>query len=123
MTTTTESASARITREVTAWPGVTTADGSRGEFSFRVGRREIGHLHGDRVAHFAFPRAEWWRLHAEGRITHHPVFPDRPGWAQRRIAGAEDVADVIALLRLNYDRAIRRVNATAAEGVPEAAAP
>jgi hypothetical protein len=106
--TTTETASARITREVTSWPGVTAGHGPRGEFAFRVGRREIGHLHGDRVAHFAFPRAEWAALHAEGRVTYHPVFPDRPGWAQRRITGAEDVEDVIALMRRNYERAVRR---------------
>jgi len=29
---------------------------------------------------------------------------DAPGWAARRIDDAEDVRDVIALLRLNYDR-------------------
>ncbi len=45
-----------ITATVTAWPGVEAGHGERGEFGFRVGRREIGHLHGDRVAHFAFPK-------------------------------------------------------------------
>jgi hypothetical protein len=30
--------------------------GRRGEFGFRVGRREIGHLHGDHAAHFSFPK-------------------------------------------------------------------
>ena len=41
---------------------------------------------------------------AAGRIEPHPVFPDREGPAARRIVTHEDVADVIALLRLNYDR-------------------
>ncbi|WP_217913306.1 luciferase family protein [Miltoncostaea marina] len=107
-TTTTGRPAARITREVTAWPGVTAADGSRGELSFRVGGREIGHLHGDRVAHFAFPTAEWRRLFDAGRIDHHPVTPGRPGWAQRRIASEADVDDVIALMRRNYERALVR---------------
>jgi hypothetical protein len=32
------------------------------------------------------------------------VFPDRDGPAARRIASEADVDDVIALLRINYDR-------------------
>jgi hypothetical protein len=97
-------ASERITAEATSWPGVTTAHGSRGEFSFRVGRREIGHLHGDRVAHFGFPKAIGAELRAERRIGPHPVMPDNPGWGARRIQTDADIDDVIALLRVNYDR-------------------
>jgi hypothetical protein len=39
---------------------------------------------------------------------HHPVFPDKPGPATRRIEDEADVRDVIQLLRLNYDRVIAR---------------
>jgi hypothetical protein len=102
------SASEIITSEVTSWPGVEAGPGRRGEFGFRVGRREIGHLHGDRAAHFGFPKAVWEELYAEGRVTYHPVFPDKKGWAARRIESDDDVRDVIALLRLNYDRAVAR---------------
>ena len=106
--TTTRTASQVITDEVTSWPGVEAGLGRRGEFGFRVGRREIGHLHGDHAAHFGFPRAVWEELYAQGRITYHPVFPDKKGWAARRIEGEDDVRDVIAMLRLNYDRAVSR---------------
>jgi hypothetical protein len=98
----------QITDEVSSWPGVTAGEGRRGEFSFKVGKREIGHLHGDHAAHFGFPKEVWRTLHAQGRIVHHPVFPDQEGWAARRIAGEDDVRDVIALLRMNYDRVIAR---------------
>jgi Family of unknown function (DUF5519) len=97
-------ASERITAEVTTWPGVSAGHGRRGEFAFKVGGREIGHLHGDHAAHFAFPRDVWDELMNEGRIGYHPVFPDKPGPAARRIAGDDDVRDVIALMRLNYER-------------------
>lgn len=96
-------ASRRIAQEVTSWDGVTSGIGSRGELSFRVGRKEIGHLHGDSVAHFSFRKDIWAELKAAGRITYHPVFPGREGPAARRIAGDEDVGDVIAMMRLNYD--------------------
>lgn len=101
-------ASQQITDEVTAWPGVEAGPGSRGEFAFKVARREIGHLHGDHAAHFSFPKEVWAELRQQGRIVPHPVFPDRRGPAARRIENADDVRDVIELLRLNYDRAVGR---------------
>jgi hypothetical protein len=103
-----QTASERITEEVTSWPGVEAGPGRRGEFAFRVGRREIGHLHGDHAAHLFFPKDLWAELHDEGRITHHPVFPDRIGPAARRIETDADVDDVIELMRLNYDSAVAR---------------
>ena len=103
----------RIAETVEGWPGVTAAPGSRGEYSFKVGAREIGHLHGSRVAHFGFPKAVWQELYDAGRIDYHPVFPTKKGWASRAIRSEEDVRDVIALLRLNYDRVIERY------GLPE----
>ena len=101
-------ASERITAEVTSWPGVEAGFGDRSEFAFRVGRKEIGHLHGDHVAHFGFPKQVWAELFEEQRIDYHPVFPGRPGYAARRIETDADIRDVIALLRLNYDRVVAR---------------
>jgi hypothetical protein len=97
-------ASAQITEEVTSWPGIESGYGRRGEWAFTLARREIGHLHGDHAAHFFFPKDVWHELHDAGRIVEHPVFPGRIGPAARRIEGPADVEDVIALMRLNYDR-------------------
>jgi Family of unknown function (DUF5519) len=109
-------ASRQITEEVTSWPGVEAGPGRRGEFSFKVGRREIGHLHGDHAAHFGFPKQVWAELFEQGRIDYHPVFPGRAGFASRRIEDQDDVRDVIELMRLNYDRI------TARHGLPAKAA-
>jgi hypothetical protein len=103
-----KTASELITDEVTTWPGVEAGVGSRGEFAFTVGRREIGHLHGDHVAHFGFPKQVWTELFEQKRIDYHPVFPGRPGFGARRIENDADVRDVIELLRLNYDRVVAR---------------
>jgi Family of unknown function (DUF5519) len=103
-----QTASERITEEVTSWPGVTAGPGRRGEFAFKVGGREIGHLHGDKAAHFGFPKQVWRELREQGRIEPHPVFPDKEGPAARQIVDDADVRDVIALLRLNYDREVTR---------------
>jgi hypothetical protein len=98
----------QITDAATAWPGVEAGPGRRGEFAFKVGRREIGHLHGDHAAHFMFAKDVWAELFAQGRITHHPVFPGREGPAARQIEGDSDVRDVIAMMRINYERALTR---------------
>ncbi len=102
----TQTASEQITEEVTSWPGVKAGPGARGEFSFKLGRREIGHLHGDYAAHFGFPKPVWAELMEQGRVVRHPI--DQPGWAARRIENDDDIAEVIALLRLNYDRVVAR---------------
>ena len=99
-------ANRRITAEVTAWPGVAAGPGRRGEHAFTVGRRQIGHLHGDRVAHFGFPREVWGSLFDQGRIDYHPVFPGRPGFGARSIQTEAHVEDVIALMHLNYERIV-----------------
>jgi hypothetical protein len=100
----TQTPSQAITAAVTSWPGVEAGLGRRGEFAFKVGRREVGHLHGDHAAHFVFPTEVWLELRKQGRIVEHPVFPGRQGPAARRIKSAEDVRDVIELMRLNYER-------------------
>jgi hypothetical protein len=104
-----------INDEVASWPGVEAGPGSRGEFAFRVGRREIGHLHGDRSAHFGFPKEVWTDLFEQERIDYHPVFPGKPGFGARRIETDDDVRDVIELMRINYDRVVAR------HGLPEPA--
>lgn len=104
----TRTASERITDEVTSWPGVEAGPGSRGEFAFTLGRRQIGHLHGDHALHTSFPKDLWAELIEQGRIEPHPVFPDKAGPAARRIETEADVGDAIELLRLNYDRVVAR---------------
>jgi hypothetical protein len=106
--TTAQTASEQIIEVVTSWPGVTAGPGERGEFAFKLGGRELGHLHGNHSAHFGFPKQVWATLFEQQRIDYHPVFPGKPGFAARRIHDQADVEDVIDLLRLNYDRIVAR---------------
>jgi hypothetical protein len=106
--TSTRTPSQLITDEVTSWPGVEAGPGRRGEFAFRVGGKEIGHLHGDRAAHFGFPKEVGAELREQGRVGPHPVAPHKTAWAARSIENEADVRDVIELIRLNYDRLVAR---------------
>ncbi len=107
----TQTPSQRIREEVAAWPRVETVYGRRGELAFKVGRRELGHVHGDHTVHFAFPKDVWFELKEQNRITEHPVFPRKPGPALRRIDDDADVHDVIELMRLNYHRIVNHPTA------------
>jgi hypothetical protein len=106
--TTMPTASRQITDEVSAWPGVQSGHGRRGEFAFKLRGAEIGHLHGDHAAHFFFPRQVWEELKAQDRIVPHPVFPHKQGPAARKIENDADIRDVIELMRLNYERIAAR---------------
>lgn len=108
----TKTASERITDEVATWPGIEVDTGELGEVAFKVSGREIGHVHGEHVAHFSFPRTVWDELRAEGRIIPHPVFPNSRGPGARELGTDEDVRDVMVLLRFNYDRVVARRGVT-----------
>jgi len=101
-------ASQRISEAVGAWPGVEVGSGDPGETEFTIDGHEIGHLHGDRAAHFGFPKEVGAALREQGRVGPHPVNPRTTRWAARRIDTDDDARDVIELLRLNYDRIVQQ---------------
>lgn len=112
-----KTASDLIIETVTAWPGVTVEPGPRGSTSFKFGpKRELAHLHGDRSAHFSFPREKSEELKRDGRVTDHPLGEKYRGLAARRLETDEDIEDVIALIRINYDRESERESAR--EAIP-----
>jgi hypothetical protein len=92
---------------VTSWPGVTTGDTGRGGLQFRYGRVELGHLHGSSFADVPFPKKVRDELIATGQAAVHPPLPNS-GWVRRQVDGPADAETVIALLRMNYDRARAR---------------
>lgn len=95
----------QIEREVAGWEGVTVGPHRFGGIEFRVGRRELGHLHGSRLADLPFPVRVREALVAAGRAEPHHILPES-GWVSFRIRGEADVSAVIALFRMNYDAAV-----------------
>jgi Family of unknown function (DUF5519) len=94
---------AQIREEVAAWDGVTVEPHRFGGIEFRVGRRELGHLHGNYLADLPFPVRIRERLVAEGRAQPHHILPDS-GWISYSIRDASDASAVVALFRLNFER-------------------
>src|ERR1051325_3266895 len=101
---------ARIEREVGSWDGVTIAPHRFGGVEFLVGRRELGHLHGSRLADLPFPVAIRARLVADPRARVHPVMPES-GWVSYYMKSEKDAPGAIELFRLNYERPWRREGA------------
>ena len=93
----------RIELEVGSWKGVTVAPHRFGGMEFRVGRRELGHLHGSRLADLPFPVAVRKELVAAGRAEPHHILPES-GWVSIWIRRDADADTVIELFRLNYER-------------------
>jgi Family of unknown function (DUF5519) len=106
-----------ITDTVTAWPGVEAGYGKRGEWGLSVNGHEVGHLHGDHAAHFAFGKDLGKELRERGLVVDHPVFPGKDAMAARRIESDADVDEVIELMRLNYDRIVARYGLPSEETV------
>ena len=92
----------QLDREVLAWPGVSTEPGRFRSTVYKLGRRELGHVHDNGVADFPFPRAIRDELLAAGRVEPHHV--GVPGYVSYRIRRTEDVGAAVALFRMNYDR-------------------
>ena len=97
-------ASARIEREVSSWEGVTVHPHRFGGVEFRLGKRELGHLHGDRLADLPFRRVVRDMLVETGRALPHHVLPES-GWVSKPIESEADADEVIELFRLSYERA------------------
>jgi hypothetical protein len=97
-------AAARIRAVVESWPDVEVGQHRFGGVEFRVGRRELGHLHGDRSADIPFPRSIRDELIATGRALPHRALPDS-GWITFPIQSDEDVDRAIELFQHAYERA------------------
>jgi len=100
-----ENIAERIEQEVTSWEGVSVVEHRFGGVEFRLGRRELGHLHGARWADLPFHRGVRDMLVDTGRAQPHHVLPES-GWVSKQIRSDEDVEEVVELFRLSYERAM-----------------
>jgi len=93
----------RIRDAVMSWPGVEAIPHRFGGTEYRYGRKEMGHVHGDRLADLPLPRKLHDEVIASGRAEPHHVLPDT-GWVSCWMTGPEDAEHVIELFRIQYDR-------------------
>ena len=92
-----------VEREVLRWPGVTSEPGRFGATSFRYGKREIGHIHYDRIADLPVTTEMREDILARGRARPHRA--GVKGYISYRLEDQEDVSVVLEILGTNYVRA------------------
>ena len=93
-----------VEREVLSWPGVTSEPGRFGATSLlRYGKREIGHIHRDRIADLPVTSEMREDILSKGRARPHRA--GVKGYISYPIEDQEDVSVVLEILGWNYDRA------------------
>jgi hypothetical protein len=69
----------KINEQIMKWEGVTSDVHRFGGIEFRIGNREMGLVHGDKLADFPFPMQIRNTLVESGRASPHHILP-QSGW-------------------------------------------
>jgi len=94
----------KIKKEILSWPNVTAEQHKFGGIEFRLNKREMGHIHGERVVDIPFPMQIRNELVNSGRVSPHHVLP-QSGWVSYWISkGEDDVRLVVELFRMRYEQ-------------------
>lgn len=95
----------QIYEAVTAWEEIVDALHRFGGVEFRVGRREVGHVHGDSLVDIPFPLPVRNELVESGAAEPHHILP-KSGWVSIYLRNSADVGRAIELLRRSYEIAL-----------------
>lgn len=90
---------------VTRWEEIEHAPHRFGGTEFRVGCREVGHVHGDTLVDIPFPLRVRDELVKSGDAEPHHVLP-KSGWVSIFLRNPGDVDRAIRLLRKSYEIAL-----------------
>ena len=90
-----------ITEAVISWSGVTSHPHRFGGVEYMIGKREIGHIHGDHLVDIPFPKRVRDEIIAAGRAQPHHILPET-GWVSFYIQQEDDVEKAITLLHESY---------------------
>jgi hypothetical protein len=97
---------AAVEREILGWPGVEAEQawfGGAEVTIYKVGRRQLGHVHDDGVADLLFPKAVHDELISAGRAEPHGA--GFAGAVSAALERPDEVPEVVALFRVSYERA------------------
>ena len=106
-----QGAQTAITKAVLSWEGVTTAPHRFGGVEYVIGKREIGHIHGNHMVDIPFPKQVRDEIVAAGRAQPHHILPET-GWVSFYLRQEDDVEKAIALLHESYQIAQKQKSKT-----------
>lgn len=94
----------RIIAAVSGWEEVEIRPHRYGGQEFRLGKRELGHIHGDALVDIPFPKTVRDEIVAAGQAEPHHILPDS-GWISLFLRTDEDVDRAISLLERSFQLA------------------
>jgi hypothetical protein len=103
-----------ITKKVVSWDGVTVHPHRFGGVEYRLGRRELGHIHGDSLVDIPFPTKVRNELVTAGLVQPHHVLPDS-GWISFYLRERADVERAVGLFKQSFDLAVKQRSARSIE--------
>jgi hypothetical protein len=106
-----------IEQQVMAWEGVESHPHRFGGVEYRLGKRELGHIHDDHLVDIPFPIKVRDQIVTEGRAEPHHILPDS-GWISFYLREQSDIARAVELFRLSYDLAAKQRAKRAASSQP-----
>ncbi len=96
-----------ITRTVSGWEGVTVQPHRFGGVEYVIGKREIGHIHGDQLVDIPFPKKIRDEIVQAGEAQPHHILPET-GWVSFYLHQPGDVEQALRLLERSYAIALRQ---------------
>ena len=96
-----------ISEAVLKWEGVTAHPHRFGGTEYRLGKREIGHVHGNSLVDIPFPTKVRHEVVATGLAKPHHILPDS-GWISFYIRETADISRAIALLKRSFEIASKQ---------------
>jgi hypothetical protein len=96
-----------IQTELLSWPHVEAHPHRFGGTEYRIGRRELGHIHGNHLVDIPFPVKVRDEVIAAGQAQPHHILPDS-GWVSLYLREAADVDRALVLFRRSYDLAVKQ---------------
>ena len=96
-----------ITEALLSWEGTSCAPHRFGGVEYRLGTRELGHIHGDHLVDIPFPKKVRDEIVSAGLAQPHHILPET-GWVSFYLRQEEDVQTAIALLRRSYEIALKQ---------------
>ncbi len=102
-------AAPKIQAELLSWPQVEAHPHRFVGTEYRIGKRELGHIHGDYLVDIPFPTKVRNEIVAANLAEPHHILPDS-GWVSLYLREATDVDRAIELFRRSFDLAIGQKN-------------
>ena len=100
-------ASKQIVDTLLTWEGMEAHPHRFGGTEFRIGKREIGHIHGDSLVDIPFPKKIRDEIVGAGEASPHHILPET-GWVSFYLRADGDIGRAITLLKRSYEIALKQ---------------